>query len=301
MLTTFIPLGVTLVAAPLVPGLINKTKAAFAGRQGPPLFQLYFDLLKLLNKGAVYSRVTTWIFRAGPIVSLASVIVAALFVPVAGTASLSFSGDIIAFAYLLGLGRFFTVLAALDTGSSFEGMGASREVTFAMFAEPTLFIIFVILARVTGSLSLSSMLTQAPLVGTPSMAGLLALVVFSLFIVCLAENSRIPVDDPATHLELTMIHEVMVLDHGGPDLAFILYGASIKLFVMVAMLAHLVFPMPDGSPVQSGLVFGSLMALITIVIGIVESAMARLRMVRVPRLLMAACMIACFGMIISLR
>jgi formate hydrogenlyase subunit 4 len=301
MLATFIPLGVTLVAAPLVPGLINKTKAAFAGRQGPPLFQLYFDLLKLLNKGTVYSRVTTWIFRAGPIVSLASAIMAALFVPLAGTASLSFPGDIIAFAYLLGLGRFFTVLAALDTGSSFEGMGASREVTFAIFAEPTLFIIFVILARVTGSLSLSPMLSQAPLLGTPSTVGLLALVVFSLFVVCLAENSRIPVDDPATHLELTMIHEVMVLDHGGPDLAFILYGASIKLFVMIAMLAHLVFAMPDGSPVQTGLVFGSLMALITIVIGIVESAMARLRMIRVPRLLMAACMIACFAMIISLR
>ena len=301
MLTTFIPLGVTLVAAPLVPGLINKTKAAFAGRQGPPLFQLYFDLLKLLNKGTVYSHVTTWIFRAGPIVSLASVILAAFFVPLAGTAAFSFSADIIAFAYLLGLGRFFTVLAALDTGSSFEGMGASREVTFAIFAEPTLFIIFVILARVTGSLSLSPMLTQAPLLGSPSMVGLLALVVFSLFVVCLAENSRIPVDDPATHLELTMIHEVMALDHGGPDLAFILYGASIKLFVMVAILAHLVCPIPASSPVQAGLVFGSLMALIAIVIGIVESAMARLRMIRVPRLLMAACMIACFAMIISLR
>ncbi len=301
MLTTFIPLGVTLVAAPLLPGLINKTKAAFAGRQGPPLFQLYFDLLKLLKKGAVYSRVTTWIFRAGPIVSLASVIVAALFVPLAGHTVFSFSGDVIAFAYLLGLGRFFTVLAALDTGSSFEGMGASREVTFSIFAEPTLFIIFVILARVTDSLSLSRMLTQVPLFGMPSMAGLLALIVFSLFVVCLAENSRIPVDDPATHLELTMIHEVMVLDHGGPDLAFILYGASIKLFVMIAILAHLVFPMQGGSPVQTGLVFGSLMALVTIVIGIVESAMARLRMIRVPRLLMAACMIAFFAMIISLR
>lgn len=301
MLMTVIPLGVILVTAPLLPGLINKTKAAFAGRQGPPIFQLYFDLLKLLNKGAVYSRVTTWIFRAGPIVSLASVLVAACFVPLAGHAALSFSGDIIAFAYLLGLGRFFTVLAALDTGSSFEGMGASREVTFSMFAEPTLFIIFVILARVTGSLSLSRMLTQLPLVVMPSMVGLMALVVFSLFVVCLVENSRIPVDDPATHLELTMIHEVMVLDHGGPDLAFILYGASIKLFVMVAILAHLLFPMQNNSPVQAGLVFGSLMALVAIVIGIVESVMARLRIIRVPRLLLAASILAFFAMIITLR
>ncbi|MCM8794550.1 MAG: NADH-quinone oxidoreductase subunit H [Candidatus Omnitrophica bacterium] len=301
MLTTFVPLGVTLMAAPLLPGLINKTKAVFAGRRGPPILQLYFDLLKLSKKGAVYSRVTTWIFRAGPVVSLASVIIAAAFVPLAGHATLSFPGDVIAFAYLLGLGRFFTVLAALDTGSSFEGMGASREVTFAIFAEPTLFIVFVILARVTDSLSLSRMLTQLPLLVMPSMVGMPVLILFSLFIVCLAENSRIPVDDPATHLELTMIHEVMVLDHGGPDLAFILYGASIKLFSMIAILAHLLFPMRGDNPIPTALLFGGFMVLITVVIGIVESVMARLRMIRVPRLLMAACMVAFFAMIISLR
>jgi len=298
MISSFIT---TLVLAPLLPGLINKTKAAFAGRKGPPVLQLYFDLAKLLQKGAVYSRVTTWIFRAGPVVSLAAVIVAALFVPIAGRPALSFSGDVIAFAYLLGLARFFTVLAALDTGSSFEGMGASREVTFSIFAEPTLFIIFVVLARATGSLSLGPMVTGIPMIVMPSMVGIQTLIWFSLFVVCLAENSRIPVDDPATHLELTMIHEVMVLDHGGPDLAFILYGASIKLFLMVALLAQLLFPMRQGSPLQTWLLFGSLMAVVTIAIGIVESAMARLRMMRVPRLLMAACMVAFFAMIIGLR
>jgi len=302
MLTKLISVLVTLVIPPLLPGIINKIKAIFAGRQGPPVLQLYFDLFKLLKKGAVYSTTTTWIFRAGPIVSLACILMASLFVALAGASSpLSFSGDVVAFAYLLGLARFFTVLAALDTGSSFEGMGASREVTFSILAEPTLFIIFIVLVRCTGSLSLSAMFGQALSLMPMKFAASLALIVFSLFVVCLAENSRIPVDDPATHLELTMIHEVMVLDHGGPDLAFILYGASIKLFLLLALMAHLILPMDSGDPVREWTYFGATVAALTIVIGIVESAMARLRMIRVPRLLTAACMIAIVGMILSLR
>lgn len=301
MLTKIIPVLVTLAVSPLLPGVINKTKAAFAGRRGPPLLQLYFDLIKLLKKGAVYSTTTTWIFRAGPIVSLASFLLAALFVPLAGASPISFSGDVVAFAYLFGLARFFTVLAALDTGSSFEGMGASREVTFSILAEPTLFIIFIILSRATGSLSLSAMFGQAVSSMGIELVGSLALIVFSLFVICLAENSRIPVDDPATHLELTMIHEVMVLDHSGPDLAFILYGASIKLFLLIALLAHLMLPLELSASYQGWLLFGAVVAAVTILIGVVESAMARLRMLRVPRLLMAACMIAIFGMILSLR
>ncbi len=297
----FVSVAVALLAAPLLPGLINKTKSAFAGRKGPPVLQLYFDLAKLLKKGAVYSPVTTWIFRAGPVVSLASYLIASLFVPFGGDSFLSFSGDVIAFAYLLGLARFFTVLAALDTGSSFEGMGASREVTFSILAEPTIFILFIVLARISGSLSLSHMVTPEQVLMNPSTVGLLLLIVFSLFVVCLAENSRIPVDDPATHLELTMIHEVMVLDHSGPDLAFILYGASLKLFLMVSLLAHLLFPIRAANSAQGWLLFGILVAIVTISIGIVESAMARLRMVRIPRLLIAACMIAIFAMIIGLR
>ncbi len=291
-----------LILSPLLPGIINKVKAFFAGRQGPPVLQLYFDLFKLLKKGAVYSTTTTWIFRAGPVVTLACFLTASLFVPLAGNSSLlSFSGDVVAFAYLLALARFFTVLAALDTGSSFEGMGASREVTFSILAEPTLFIIFIVLFRCTGNLSLSTMFGQTSLFMPMQFAGSLALIVFSLFVICLAENCRIPVDDPATHLELTMIHEVMVLDHGGPDLAFILYGASIKLFLLVALLAHLILPMDWGHPVLSWVRFSATVAVITIAIGILESAMARLRMLRVPRLLMASCMIAIVGMILSLR
>ncbi|HSA58607.1 MAG TPA: NADH-quinone oxidoreductase subunit H [bacterium] len=302
MLIKMISIPVTLAFAPLLPGLINKIKAVFAGRQGPPVLQLYFDLFKLLKKGAVYSTTTTWVFRAGPIVSLACLLLASLFVPLAGAYSpLSFPGDVVAFAYLLGMARFITVLAALDTGSSFEGMGASREVTFSILAEPTLFIIFIVLVRCTGSMSLSTMFGQAVSRMPMKFAASLALIVFSLFIVCLAENSRIPVDDPATHLELTMIHEVMVLDHGGPDLAFILYGASIKLFLLVALMAHLILPMDSGDPVRDWTYFGATVAVLTIVIGMVESGMARLRMIRVPRLLTAACMIAIVGMILGMR
>src|ERR1019366_8823284 len=251
-----------------------------------------------MGKGAVYSRTTTWMFRLGPVLSLAATLLAGLLVPLVRAATFPFAGDAILFAYLLGLGRFVTGAAALDAGSSFEGLGASREVAFASFAEPALILSVAALASATGSLSLSGMFNGA--IWSSFGAGVI-LIVGSLFLVLLAENSRIPVDDPATHLELTMIHEVMVLDHGGPDLAFILYGSSVKLFLMVAILAQLLFPMREGSPLQTWLLFGSLMAVVTMAIGIVESVMARLRMMRVPRLLMAACMVAFFAMIIGLR
>ncbi|HEU5396515.1 MAG TPA: NADH-quinone oxidoreductase subunit H, partial [Verrucomicrobiae bacterium] len=205
----FIPLLLALVLAPLLPGIINRTKAIFAGRRGQPLLQAYFDLWKLLRKGAVYSRTTSWIFRAGPMLGLAAVMSAILLVPFAGLrAPIAFPADFFLFACLLGLMRFFTVLAALDTGSPFEGMGASREVFFSALAEPALLVALATLARQAGTLSLSAIFGQVSgghwLVAGPVMA----LVFIALIIVVLAENARIPVDDPNTHLELTMIHEV---------------------------------------------------------------------------------------------
>ena len=234
-------------SAPLLLGITNRTKAIFAGRNGPPLFQTYYDLWKLLHKGAVYSRTTTWVFRAGPMIGLASVLVATLFLPFGGCRSpLSFAGDLILFAYLLGLARVFTVLAALDTGSSFEGMGASREVLFSALAEPSLFLALAAVARQTGSLSLSDMHLALSTTAWGHSALLMNLVAVVLLVVLLAENSRIPVDDPNTHLELTMIHEVMVLDHGGPDLAFILYAAALKLWLFGALIVDLVIPARIG-------------------------------------------------------
>ena len=281
--------AVVLLAPPLLLGVIGKTKAFLTGRIGPPILQPYYDLWKLWHKGAVYSRTTSWLFRAGPMVALAAFLVAALLIPLGSQpAPLSFFGDVILWAYLFGLARFATVLAAMDTGSSFEGMGASREVTFSSLAEPALFLGLAVVARQTQSLSLSQMLGPALAHAWAVSAPALGLVAASLFIVLLAENARIPVDDPATHLELTMIHEVMVLDHGGPDLGLILYGSALKLVVLGMLLVQLFLP---GMPWVGLLV-------LCLLIGAVESLMARLRLVHVPRLLMAACALAAMGLLL---
>jgi formate hydrogenlyase subunit 4 len=290
-----------LALPPLLPGVIAKTKAAFAGRVGPPVLQPYYDLVKLLRKGSVLSPTTTWVFRAGPVVGLASAAVAALLIPLAGPAApVSFTGDLILLAYLLGLGRFFTAAAALDTGSSFEGMGAAREATFACLAEPAVFLGLLVLARLSGSLQLAGMLGAAPASRWANAGASLALVLLSWFIVLLAENSRIPFDDPNTHLELTMIHEVMVLDHGGPALGMVLYGSALKLFVFAALVVRLALPL-TGAPWLDGPLFVGGMLAVAVAVGVVESTMARLRLTHVPVLLVAACLLSAFGVILLVR
>ena len=298
---TALHLAALLALPPLLLGVVNRTKAIVAGRKGPPLLQPYLDLAKLLRKGAVYSRTTTWVFRAGPVIGLAAVAAAGLLLSMAGVpAAISFTGDFVLFAYLLGLARFFTALAALDTGSAFEGMGAAREVTFASLAEPALFLCLLVLARASGSLSLSGMLGPAlPGAWATAAPGLL-LAAIGLFVIALAENSRIPVDDPTTHLELTMIHEVMVLDHGGPDLALILYGAAMKLFLFGAILSRLVLGHATGTAASEALFFLGLLGF-AVGVGVVESVMARLRIVRVPQLLVGASVLSAFALVLLLR
>src|SRR4051794_25122195 len=197
VITVLIHLLLLLLMPPLLLGVINKTKALFAGRVGPPFLQPYYDLVRLMRKGMVFSTTTTWLFRAGPLVTLAAVLIAGLIVPLGPfNAPIHFTGDLVLFAYLFGLARFFTTTAALDTGSPFEGMGAAREVTFACFSEPALFLSFLVLAKLSGSLSLTPMLqapATVPLVGLPLAS--LVLVAAGLFVVLLAENSRIPIDD----------------------------------------------------------------------------------------------------------
>ncbi len=286
-----------LAVPPLLPGVIGRTKAWFAGRRGPSLLQPWRDILKLLGKGAVYSRTTTWVFRAGPVVSLASLLLAGLIMPLAGPrAPLGFGGDVVLFAYLIALARFFTMAAALDTGSSFEGMGASRDAAFSALAEPTLFLVLAIACLPGGSPSFERAWSALPgLAPGLARAPFLAAVV-ALFAVYLAENSRIPVDDPATHLELTMVHEVMVLDHGGPDLAFILYGGAVKLFVLGALLVHLALPVGAVGPWQGAAwLLGGELAL-AVAVGVVESIMARLRLPQVPQFLIGAFAIAAVGL-----
>jgi len=301
-----------LILPPLLLGVIARTKALFAGRVGPSLFQPYYDLFKLFQKGSVVSTTTTWIFWAGPIVGLVSTVLAVLLIPLGhGSAPLSFTGDLILLAYLLALGRFFTASAALDTGSPFEGMGAAREVTFACLAEPAFFLGLLVLAKLSGSLQLAIMLGPALSPHWLSAGASLALVLLSWFIVLLVENSRVPFDDPNTHLELTMIHEVMVLDHSGPAFGMILYGAALKLFLFAALVVRLAVPLlsqDSGTDWQSVLfscldwpLFVGGVLLVAVVIGVVESTVARLRLPHIPVLLLSACLLSAFGLILLVR
>lgn len=295
-------LALVLLLAPALSGMAVRTKAFLSGRRGAPVLQLYYDIAKLLRKGSVYSTTTTWVFRAGPMVVLVSIVAALLFLPLDGRRALvQFEGDMLAFAALLALGRFALVLAGLDTGSSFEGMGASREVTIASFAEPALFLCFIGLVLATGQLSLTGMLGTAIGPAWSRAGASLLLLGMSLFVLLLAENSRVPVDDPATHLELTMIHEVIVLDHSGPDFALILYGSSLKLALFAALIVA-VF-VPRGSISNAGgitLLVAGLVS-VAVAVGVVESAMARLRLTRVPQLLVWAGALALVAIILLLR
>ena len=239
-----------LVIAPLVPGVATRTRAVLTGRRGATVWQTYSDVWKLVRRGTVYSRTATAPFRLVPVATLAAVLAAATLVPLDGRASLlGFSGDFVAFAYVLALGRFVLVLGALDTGSSFEGMGASREVTFASLVEFALFVALATLAVVTHSLSLSGML-GAPLTAQwLTAAPAIILIAAALFVLLLAECARSPVDDPTTHLELTMIHEVMILDHSGPDLGAILYASALKLSLLGVVVSRVAWPIAEYSAV----------------------------------------------------
>ncbi len=288
---SIVQLALALLLAPLLPGVVNKVKAGFAGRRGAPLLQAYYDIAKLLSKGAVYSRTAGWVFRAGPVVGLAAAVIALAALPWAGARALiAFDGDLILFAGLFGLARFFTIAAALDTGSAFEGMGASREAAFSALTEPAILLALAALARRSGSLSLSGIL-GGPGVGAAGGAAVL-LAAGAAFIVLLAECSRMPVDDPTTHLELTMIHEVMVLDNSGVDLAFIEYGAAVKMWafgglVVAALLPGAASGSGEAWVPAAGLALAGMLC-VGLLTGVVESVMARLRLARVPQLLVAA-------------
>lgn len=284
-----------LLLSPLMTGIINKVKAFFGGRHGPPLLQLYHDIFKLLRKEAICSATSTGLVRLSPIVTFAATLGAILLMPLGFCDSpLGFTGDIILFLYLLGMGRMATVLGALDTGSSFEGMGASRELQFSALAELAMLMAAIFLFILTGQYSLAGMLNTA---GTWAWSGScpsIVLLIMALLIITLAENCRVPFDDPETHLELTMIHEAMVLDHAGPDLALIHYGAALKLWIFSAFLTTAAFPAGYLHAAWSRLaVHIALILAVAVFIGIVESVMARYRFLKVPQMLLTAfCMAA---------
>jgi formate hydrogenlyase subunit 4 len=272
-----------------------------AGRRGPPLFQSYWDIRKYLHRGVVYGDVTSGVFRLGPVVNLAALMTALLITPFGGVGSvLSFSGDVILLGGLLAVGRFATVLSALDTGSSFEGMGASREVHFAALAEPAFFLALATLARVTGSFSLTPIYEGVTVTAWFGALPTLALVAMTLLVLALVENTRIPVDDPTTHLELTMIHEVMVLDHSGPDLGYIHYAGALKLWILGLLLVGLAVPVRSGNIWLDGVATLLGMALLAGVIGMIESAMARYRLDHVPQFIVSAATLSAVAFVLIL-
>jgi len=282
-----------LLLPPLLPGIINKVKAWVAGRRGPPVLQLYYDLARLWRKQVVLSTLASPGFVIGPAVAWVAIACAAALMPL-GPAGVvvSFQGDFLLMIYLLALARFSTAWAALETGSAFEGMGAAREVSFAVLAEAAIIAALLTLSVQTGSTSLPTML--AP----PARAGAVLLAA-GLFIVLLAENCRVPFDDPNTHLELTMIHEVMILDHSGPPLAVILHGASIKLMLFALFLAEAVLPIAGLRPVAGGLVLGAGVLVIVVGVGLMESLVARLAFRRVPLLLITAFLLCLFALLMA--
>ena len=302
MIDILLHVAILVLLPPLLLGVITKTKAWFGGRAGAPLLQPYYDLAKLMRRGLVLSTTTTWVFRAGPVITLSTVLLAGLLIPIGRCgAPVSFTGDLILFAYLFGLARFFTTSAALDTGSAFEGMGSAREVTFACLSEPALFFAFMVLAKLSGSLTLTTLLQGPAQALSADVAAPLVLIAIGLFIVLLAETCRIPVDDPNTHLELTMIHEAMVLDHSGPLFSVILYAASVKLLVLGTVLLHVIAPFGfEQAWLDWPLHVAELLGL-AVVIGIVESIMARLQMRHVPYLLVGATLFCGFGFILLIR
>jgi formate hydrogenlyase subunit 4 len=291
-----------LVAAPLLQGIVNRTKAVFAGRTGAPLLQPYRDIARLMRKGAVFSGTTSWVFRLAPSAGLACMLAALSLSGSPGNRALvSFAGDFVLFAYCLGLARFFTVISALDTGSSFEGMGASREVMYSALAEPALLIGLAVIARASGCMGMSDAWQGLDATVWASAAPALVLVMASFGIVLLAENSRIPFDDPNTHLELTMVHEVMVLDNSGPDLGIIGYASSLKLWLFESLVVNLALSALGLSGAYSVLAVLGGMVVISVFIGIIESVMARLPLQRTPQLLLAAGALSVLAFVLQTR
>jgi formate hydrogenlyase subunit 4 len=292
-----------ILVAPLLSAIILKVKAYIAGKKGPPILIKYYTLAKLFKKGSVYSTSSTFVFKLGPVVSFCSVVMVLLFFPFAGIDPVfCFHGDVIILLYLMGLGRFFTIIAALDTASPFEGMGAAREAYFSTLAEATLFIVLVLFFRLNGSLSFAAFFSGSTAINLWSpAASLLLLVIVALFIVLLTENSRVPVDDPATHLELTMIHEVMILDHSGPDLALIELGAYLKLFFYSAFITCLLYPFQLDNVYLNGLIFYGIMSMIYVLVGITESIMARYKMNLVPKFILTSFALVFFATILTME
>lgn len=277
--------------APLFIGIVNQTKAFFGGRRGPGLFRLYRDLFKLVRKSCPRPQPSTWIFDISQSVSLASVIAAAAVFPWTGFGIGPAIVPAVLFFYILAAGRFFTVIGALDAGNAFEGMGASREMQFSALVEPVVFVVLGFLVMLNGDVSLSGVLSGVSVETWRESVVAFILVFVAFYEVFLLENCRVPFDDPETHLELTMIHEAMLLDVGGVDLAFALYAAALKFILLAAFLVAMFIPQLDNACLYFVSVLGGV-AFISVATGVVESIMARMRFFKTPQILLGALLMA---------
>jgi formate hydrogenlyase subunit 4 len=293
-----------LALAPLISGCIRNWKARLQNRRGPRVVQPYFDLIKFLRKDMVISEHASWVFSAAPFVVFITALLVGLMVPMVTTqAPVSLFGGVLAVVGLLALGRFFMALGGLDPASAFGGMGSSREMTIAAIAEPALMLAIFTVAITVGSTDFSHIVASAQQSGWDMLNPTHLMAFAALFIVLLAETGRIPVDNPATHLELTMIHEAMLLEYSGRYLALMEWGASIKQLVLMAILVNIFLPVglaADGSAAALGLglvVFLGKILLLSAAVVLVETVNAKLRLFRVPDLLSAAFVLATMALL----
>jgi formate hydrogenlyase subunit 4 len=263
-------------------GIIGRVKSIMGGRVGPKILQPLYDFIKLLKKGIVVGDVTSFIFQIAPSIGISCIIIAGLMLPLANHESIiNFSYDFIVFAYILALAKFSSILSSMDTGSSFEGMGASREAFFSSLLEPGFFISFGSLSLLSGQYSFEKIFSVFQKPGW-LICLVLILSVINFFIMLLIEGCRVPVDDPNTHLELTMIHEVMVLDNSGVDLAFIQHANNMKMFLFASIIANLL--LPSGINIYIAIILFLLIIIaVAICVGLIESIIARLKLIYLPK------------------
>ena len=287
------PLMILLVSL-VFPGVIALTKARIAGRKGASVFQPFFDNIRLFRKGNVFSTTASWIFQAAPVIYFSSAFMALLFIPLGNQPAIfSFEGDFVLFAYLLAFGKFMMIAAAMDTGSGFEGMGANREAFYSLLVEPAFFIVIASMALLTNHTSFYDLFNNLHI--ESQLSYLIALLAVYIFLwIAMVENSRLPVDDPKTHLELTMVHEVMVLDYSGFDLALIQFANGFKFAVYGALIFNFVLPMQDYFAAQL-VIFLVVEFLFAISVGVFESFRARNKMAKNAQWIISLTALAILG------
>ncbi len=303
LLYTVIQIVVILLIAPFLNGVIKKVKALTQKRKGAPLLQQYFDLYKLLKKRSVVSETASWIFRATPFIVFGTALSASVFVPVTtAIPAASFSGDVIMLFSVLALGRFFMMISALDTGSTFGGMGGSREAMISALIEPSILVTFLTLGLYANSTSVSAIMKAAGAAESPLLNPMFILSFLAVMVIIIAETSRIPVDDPSTHLELTMVHEAMLLEYSGRGLALMEYGASIKQLVLITLLVNVFVPVDQmlsvtgaAAVVVSLLIYLVKVTLASVLTGIIESFTVKIRFFSVPNLAALAFILSFVG------